>query len=233
MNILAIGAHSDDIEILCGGTLALYAKQGHKIYMYNATDGDKGGLEKDSEQIRKERKSEAINSSKIIGAIYLEPNFHDTEIEINLKNRLLIIDLIRSCEPDVILTHSPQDYHIDHINISKLVFEASYLVGVPKLKTKNRALAKLPMLYYFDTVGGLNFNPTEYVDISEVMDVKIEMLKQHKSQLKFAKDYANTDFIDMTKICSRFRGYQCGVEYAEAFMQSVASTKASVTRVLP
>ncbi|GAH86733.1 unnamed protein product, partial [marine sediment metagenome] len=81
--------------------------------------------------------------------------------------------------------------------------------------------------------GGIDFNPTEYVDISEVMDQKIKMLKQHKSQLKFVKDLSNIDLIEMTEVCSKFRGYQCNAKYAEGYIQSIVWPRNSTSRVLP
>ena len=179
MNILAIGAHPDDLEILCGGTLTAYAKSGNNVFMYYATDGDKGGLEGTKEEIRELRKKEAMASATVIGANSFGGDFHDTEITLNLENRLIIVDIIRYCDPNIIITHYPGDYHTDHTNLSKLVFEASYIAGIPKLETKHKATKNFPTLFYMDTVCGIGFEPKEYVDISDFFEVKVDNLRDN------------------------------------------------------
>ena len=233
MNVLAMGAHPDDIELLCGGTLALYSKLGNKIYMYHASNGDKGGFDKSNKEIEETRSKEAINSAKVINAVSIGGDFRDGEVIANLENRLLIIDVIRKCDPDIIFTHYPNDYHTDHNNLSKLVFEASYMASIPNLKTKYRAMKKIPRVYYIDTVCGIGFEPKEYVDVSDVIDLKLQMMRQHKSQLEFVKKLSNVDFIDMLEVSARYRGYQCNVNYAEGFIESIVWPKGSTERVLP
>jgi LmbE family N-acetylglucosaminyl deacetylase len=84
-----------------------------------------------------------------------------------------------------------------------------------------------------DSLAGVNFQPTEYVDISDVIDLKIEMLECHESQLKWMRDHDGIDFADMVRTCSRYRGYQCGVEYAEGFTQCRVYLKGTAKRLLP
>lgn len=232
-NILAIGAHPDDLEISCSGTLAAYAKNGNNVFMYYATDGDKGGIEKTKDEIREIRKKESSASAKVIGASSFGGDFHDTEIAVNLVNRLIIIDVIRQCNPDIVITHFPGDYHTDHINLSRLVFEASYIAGIPKLETKHKATKNFPHLFYMDTICGIGFEPKEYVDISDFFEIKIEMMKKHKSQLNFINDISGIDFLDMIEICSRFRGYQCNTKYAEGFIECAAWPRGATKRLLP
>jgi len=235
MNILAIGAHPDDNEMFCAGTLALYSKLGHKVYMYHATDGDKGGMgNRTCEEIRKERRESSINAAKIINAVSLGGDFDDGEIVVDLKSRLIITDVIRKCNPDVIFTHYPLDYHTDHINISKLVFEASFMASIQKLKTKYKALNKFPILYYFDTVCGIDFIPKDYVDISKVMSLKLKMYSLHKSTLNFNKElHDGIDLMDMVEVTSKYRGYQCNTKYAEGFIQKIVWSVGSTKRILP
>ena len=81
--------------------------------------------------------------------------------------------------------------------------------------------------------GGFKSNPTEYVDITNEIDLKIEMLKCHKSQIDWLNDHDGTDSIDQIKLVAKFRGMQCGVEYAEAFTQCQAYLKGTTKRLLP
>ena len=84
-----------------------------------------------------------------------------------------------------------------------------------------------------DTLAGLNFQPTEYVDITDELELKLEMLECHESQLKWMRDHDNIDFAEFVRTCSRFRGLQCGVQYAEAFTQAYAWPKVKPVRLLP
>ncbi len=233
LSVLAIGAHPDDIEILCGGTLGRYAQAGHRVSMYHVTNGEKGAIGRDPAVVMAERRHEAIEAASVIGATSIGGDVKDAEVVVDLETRLKVLDVIRSCRADVVLTCHPGDYHSDHSNVSRLVFEASYLTTIDNLVTQHEALTKIPRLYYFDTLGGVGFEPTEYVDISSVIETKLEMMRRHASQLKFVQEHEQVDFLDMIKIVSRFRGYQCGVQYAEGFIERMAWPRESTVRILP
>src|SRR5262245_38629214 len=105
MNILAIGAHPDDIEILCAGTLARYAQQGHTLFMAVFTCGDMGDLNTPPAQLAATRKAEAQASAAILKAKFLWGGVTDELVFPNEEQRRLMIDLLRQADPDVILTH--------------------------------------------------------------------------------------------------------------------------------
>ena len=128
----------------------------------------------------------------------------------------------------------------DHTAVSRLVFDASFTATLPnyhlsnsKFSTNSTLPAKLVPIYYMDTLAGVNFVPTEFVDISDVIDLKIRMLNCHESQLVWMREHDGIDFADMVKTCSRYRGYQCGVGYAEGFLQAQYYLKGAAQRLLP
>ena len=84
-----------------------------------------------------------------------------------------------------------------------------------------------------DNLGGNEFLPTEYVDITEEIDLKLEMLECHESQLKWMRDHDHIDFAEFVRTCSRFRGLQCGVKYAEGFRRYLAADRLTTKRMLP
>ena len=221
LNVLAVGAHPDDIELLCSGTLAKYSELGNKIFMYHTCNGDKGGFNKTTECIKAERDIEAKNSAKIIGAESFGGIFEDGDVFINDKSRKKMVEVIRNTKADVIITHHPNDYHTDHINTSKLVLEANYMSTIQNYVTDSIYLKKVPSVYYMETLGGINFIPEVYVDISQTMQIKKKMISAHKSQVIFLKEHSNLDIIDWIDICGRYRGYQCGAIYAECFTQRI------------
>ena len=82
-------------------------------------------------------------------------------------------------------------------------------------------------------VAGVNFNPTMFVDITKTIDLKLEMLNCHESQIVWMRDHDHIDFPDMVKTCSRYRGYQCGAEYAEGFKQCQVYLNGTTEKLLP
>jgi len=140
MKILGIGAHPDDLEILAGGTLAKYAKTGNEVVMAHVLNGDKGSFNIPSKKLAAMRKKEARESAKIIGAKSMGLNIPDGELFSDLKTRKIMMDLIRSVRPDVIITHSPNDYYSDHNATSEIVCGASFLAAAPLSRRGTRQI---------------------------------------------------------------------------------------------
>ncbi len=241
MNVLAIGCHPDDIEIACAGTIAKYVQAGHKVIVCHASTGNLGHVIIPPNELTIIRANEAKAAGALAGVEVICAGFDDLEIyDNNREARDKMVDVIKYAQPDVIITHDPNDYMPDHTAVSKLVFDASftatlpnYELSNPKFSTKDTPPAKLVPIYYMDTLAGVNFNPTEFVDVSDVIDLKLEMLECHKSQLVWMREHDNIDFADMVKTCSRYRGYQCGVDYAEGFRQCQVYLKGTAKRMLP
>lgn len=232
MNVLAIGCHPDDIEISCSGTLAKCVKRGDKVTVCHVANGNMGHEIISPEELREIRANEAKSAGALAGieVVTLDigdllPNGCSTE------QRDMVVELIKKVQPDFIITHSPTDYMPDHREVSKLVFDASFAASVPHYGAPGKA-AVVP-IYYMDNLAGMNFNPTEYVDISDEIELKINMLECHESQLKWMRDHDKIDFAEFVRTCSRFRGIQCGVQYAEAFCQELVWPKVLPKRLLP
>jgi len=234
MNILAIGAHPDDLEISCGGTLIRYAKEGHKVSMCVISCGDMGHAKIVPEELVKIRLKESKDSAKIIGADFYSLQSYDGFIESSNKElRQRLIEIIRQTEPDVIISHNPDDYMRDHIQAGALVYDASFISTFPHLITQAGYTKSLPPVFYMDTLAGVGFIPAEYVDISEVIEQKLEALACHESQIKWMRDHDGIDFIDFVRICNKYRGLQASVPYAEGFRQYAGWPRIRTSRLLP
>lgn len=233
MRILAVGAHPDDLEILCAGTLARYVRQGHRVIMCHVTNGNKGHHRIAPRELARIRKKEAQAAAAILGAELIALGLPDAEVTADLATRKRFVDLIRRAKPDVILTHPPDDYAPDHVAVSQLVFDASYISTAPNLKTRHPAHALVAPVYYMDTVAGSNFQPEEYVDITGTLAVKRRMLSQHKSQLEWLGKDGQLNLMELIETVARFRGFQAGVKYAEAFRKLRAWPRETVRRLLP
>ena len=232
MNVLAIGCHPDDMEISCSGTLAKCVKRGDKVTVCHVANGNLGHEIISPDELRVMRREEARSAGKLAGIEVVTLDIGDLlPNAANIEHRDMVVELIRKVQPDFIITHSPTDYMPDHREVSKLVFDASFAASVPQYGKGGKA-AVTP-IYYMDNLAGLNFNPTEYVDITDEIDLKIDMLECHVSQLKWMRDHDHIDFAEFVRSCSRFRGLQCGVQYAEAFSQEMVWPKVTTRRLLP
>ena len=234
MNVLAIGAHPDDIEIACSGTLAKCVKRGDKVIVCHASTGNLGHVIIPPDELTKIRAEEARRAGALAGIEVIGGMFNDLDIyDNNKKARDLMVDVIKYAQPDFIITHNPDDYMPDHTAVSRLVFDASFTATLPNYKSAQPNAANLVPIYYMDTLAGVNFNPTEFVDITEEIDLKIQMLNCHESQIVWMRDHDGIDFADMVRTCSRYRGYQCGADYAEAFRSCNVYLKGTTKRLLP
>ena len=234
MKVLAVGAHPDDLEILCGGTLARFAQDGHEVVMCHVSRGDRGSFVHTSEEISRIRSEEAGRAAEICGAEATTLGQSDGDVNAaDPKQRRLMIDLVRETRPDLIVTHHPGDYMGDHNETSKLVFDCSYHATLPLLETTKPNYRNVTPIYYTDTLMGLGFQPTEYVDVSAVIDTKTAMLEAHQSQLTWLRDHDGVDVVEQMRTVSRFRGLQCGVEYAEGFVPCLTWLRPTTSRLLP
>lgn len=195
MNILAIGAHPDDLEYGCGGTLIKYAQRGHNIYLYIATKGELGG-DPDLRQKEQEKAAGIIGVKTIIWGDY-----QDTEIP---HNRAPIRDIEKAMgevKPDFIFTHFWDDTHQDHRTLSRCTLSATRYV-------KN--------FLFYETPTTQSFAPNVYVDIGEVIEEKKRLLEAHASQIA-RTNIEGLNIVECAESASMFRGVQGRVKCAEAF----------------
>ena len=233
LRVLAVGAHPDDVEILCAGTLAKYAAAGHEVFIGVATDGAAGHAEIPPKELREIRKREATAAAEVIGAqirFLGEPDewlFHDP------PTREKFIELVRWADPQVIITHNPDDYHPDHRACSDLVFAASFLSTLPHIMPEIQAQKSIAALFYMDSLAGVGLTPEFYVDITDTYETKIEMLSKHESQVTWLRDHDGIDVFQFVQTVARRRGLECGVQYAEGFRAAWVWPRVHPKRLLP
>ncbi len=212
MKVLGIGAHPDDIEIFMYGLLFIYKKEGHEVYTMIATDGAKGGVA-EGKKLAEKRANEAISGLKNLSSpVFL--NLPDGELGSELEHRKIIKENILKIMPDLIITHSENDYHADHKTLS--------------LITKAAVSHYIPILYC-DTLMGINFNPNYYVDITDYYELKKEAILKHKTQ--------NPDrFVDLFELMNSYRAAQCNApkgSYAEAYSFISSFPFSDIREILP
>jgi len=228
--ILAIMAHPDDIEFVCAGTLILLRNAGCHITMINVANGDCGSMDTPPEKIAVIRDAEAKTSAALIGADHACVGLHDLRVFRTEETQALVTEAVRRANPDIVFTHPPSDYMSDHEVTSLLARDACFIGPMPNYKTgaKNPApvLAHPPYLYYGDRIRAIDSDgrmtdAAFYVDITSVIDKKVEMLCCHASQRDWLRRQHDVDeYVEMLKAWNAARGKEVGVKYAEAFRQS-------------
>ena len=177
LNIIVIGAHPDDCDVVAGGTAILYSKLGHRVKFVSMTNGDAGHQSMGGGVLAKRRMLEAQEAGKRFGVEYFVMDNHDGELMPTLENRLKIIREIRNWKADIVITHPLDDYHPDHRYTSILVQDASYMVIVPNVAPDTPPLKKNPVFLY----PGFS-SPEIAVDIDAVFDQKVYATSAHESQ---------------------------------------------------
>jgi LmbE family N-acetylglucosaminyl deacetylase len=198
VNVLAIGAHPDDIEYGCGGTLTKYAQKGHAIHLFIASEGGRGGDPR-------ERRREQEESAMILGARdVFWGGYDDTEVPLNRDLIVHLEDVIRDVSPAMIFVNFPDDTHQDHRNLAQCATSATRYV---------------PNFLFYEVPSTQNFAPNCYTDIAKVLDKKLAALEAHRSQVA-KTNIEDLSILELAVSSANFRGIQARVKYAEAF-QSV------------
>lgn len=226
---LAFFAHPDDAEFLCAGTLTLLSHNGWQTDIATMTAGDGGSAELSPEAIAQLRLAEAARSAALLGGIHHCLFERDLTIAYDAPTLRKVTEVIRQVKPDVVFTHSPTDYLVDHEMTSLLVRAACFNASVPNFKTETEqpapATAAVPFLYYADALEGRDIYgqpvpPGFYIDISATIQSKEQMLACHASQREWLrKQHGMDQYLNAMKEWSAHRGAEAGVSYAEAFRQ--------------
>jgi LmbE family N-acetylglucosaminyl deacetylase len=162
MNVLAIGAHPDDIEYGCGGTLALYAQKGHDVVLFVASDGSHGG-------VADVRGGEQRDAALALGAREVVwGGFPDTEVPLSRELIAALEAVIRRVHPTMIFVNSPDDTHQDHRNLAQAAVSATRYV---------------PNFLFYEVPSTQNFTPNCYTNVDKVLDLKLAALEAHRSQV--------------------------------------------------
>ncbi len=222
LDILAFGAHPDDIELSCAGTLALHASIGDKVGIIDFTEGEMG-----TRGTPELRNTEAQNSAEILGLEIRENlRFADSFFVNDKEHKLKVVQKIRQYKPDIIITNAINDRHPDHARASELSKDAIFLSGLKKVETLdpegNSQDSWRPrlVLHY---IQSLPITPDFLVDVSDVWETKMKAVRAFESQFynpgsSEPETYISSPgFIKMIEARAMEFGHIIGVNYAEGF----------------
>jgi len=235
MRVLAVGCHPDDLEINAFGTLARCVQRGDEVIICGVANGSGGSMVLSPAESAALRIREATAAAEVIGAKdYI--NLGVDDLMIDARDQGLIdkmIDVIRMAKPDMIITQSPNDYQRDHNEVHDLVFNASFMATIPNYVTQYPVHPIVAPLFFMEPSSGDHFTPTDYVDITAVIEKKMEALACHASQVDWLKAHVGKDLLTATRAASMYRGKLCGVPYAEGFHRSNDALRMTPFRLLP
>lgn len=227
--VLSILAHPDDAEFLCAGTLARLAReQGWSVHIATMTPGDCGSAELPSDAISAIRRAEGARAAALLGGTYHCLEERDLLIAYTEPALERVTRLVRAVRPQIVFTHSPADYLLDHEMTSTLVRAAAFAAPVPNFcrdRGHAPALEHIPHLYYCDPIEGKDLFgrpvPAGFgIDIERVMDLKAEMLSCHASQREWLlKHHGMDQYLHAMRDWAAKRGREYGVAHAEGFRQ--------------
>ena len=222
VDILAIAAHPDDVELGCAGTIISHIKKGYTAAVVDLTHGELG-----TRGTPEERLKEADDAAKVMGLsgrenLGLRDGFFENDEETQLK----VIQIIRKYQPTIVLTNSEYDRHPDHGRGAKLVEDSFFKAGLRMIKTVDEngieQKAHRPKHLYF-MIQSIPTEPSFIVDISDSHPEKLEAIRQYKSQFfdpnsKEPETYiSNPSFMNMVESRAVELGHRIQVEYGEGF----------------
>ena len=203
-NILAVGAHADDVEIGCGGTIALHSKIGDNVYMLVIAESYYSNYDGRVIRSREEGDIEERKAAKILGSKLINLGFETKKVPYSVELIEKINEIIDRYKIGTVYTHWYHDTHQDHRRTTQSVVSAARYV--PNI-----------LMYEPEYPAGrsyLGFRNQFYVDISSTIEIKMEALRQHKSQVeKFGNNY----FLEAVEARARHNGYEIQSKYAECY----------------
>ena len=201
MKILAIGAHFDDVELGCGGSLLKWKAQGHRIAVFVATRS--GYRDAKGRVVRTDRvaRSEGVKAAKVLGARLYEGGFPTFEIKFAEPLNHKILAVLGEVNPDLVLTHWTGDTHHDHRELARATLHCCRHVRRVLLYRSN----------WYES--GTRFKPRFYLDISSTLEKKIRLIRLHKSEFSRTRG----DWEKFVRAEASLAGLKAGCDYAERF----------------
>ncbi|HEX7252555.1 MAG TPA: bacillithiol biosynthesis deacetylase BshB1 [Thermoanaerobaculia bacterium] len=217
VDVLALSAHADDIELTCGGTLIVLKDRGHSFGIVDLTRGEMG-----TRGTAEIRAREAKRASEILGASFREIlDYGDGGLRVNRENELALIDVIRRERPRLILAPYPEDRHPDHRRAGEIITDAAYYAGLRKIETRFAAHRPQQTIYFSTAfVHAPNF----VVDVTSAMERRFDAIRAYKSQFhdpasaEPATLLSQASFLKSIEARARYFGWMIGTEFGEGFV---------------
>ncbi|MEM6327473.1 MAG: bacillithiol biosynthesis deacetylase BshB1 [Bacteroidota bacterium] len=222
LDVLALAAHPDDVELCAGGTMCVLAEQGYRTGIVDFTRGELG-----TRGTPETRTTEAARASEILSLASRDNlGLADGAIENTPETRRALIRLVRRYRPQIMLINAPEDRHPDHPAAARFATDALFYAGLAKIETEDDGQAQEPwrpahVLHYMQSIP---FEPTLVVDVSAVWERRMEALLAYRSQFYTGDDsgpqtfISNPAFLEWVEARARTYGYRIGATYGEPLL---------------
>lgn len=219
LDVLAFGAHPDDVEIMCAGTLVKLAQEGYKVGMISLTGGESGSRGTPQDRKKEFTTATAIMSLKT-GDILDIP---DGQVRVSEANKIKVIKKLRQYRPKIVMAPHWETRHPDHSQCSFLIRQAVFASGLKNLNTGQQHYRPKNLFYYMELY---DFTPSFIIDISETFEIKLQAIRAHQSQFYNPNEnnkeqeqtfISSPEFFDYIRIRAQYWGHKMGVAYGEPF----------------
>lgn len=217
LDVLAFGAHRDDVELTCAGTMIKLADMGYRTGIVDLTAGEMGTRGSVEERAKESEEAAIIMKVKIRENLYIP----DANIVVNDENKLKVVTVIRKYRPKIILLPYWRDRHPDHAHTGQLVFESAFLAGLPKYAPEMPKHRTKKLFFY---MCHFQFEPSFIVDVTEQHERKMQAILAYKSQI-YNPSYpgeetyiSSPEYLESIEFRSRYYGWLIGKKYGEPFL---------------
>jgi len=221
VDILAIGVHPDDVELSCSGTLLKHIAKGYTVGLCDLTRGELGSRGTPELRLKEAEHARASMGAEFRINLHMEDGF----MKATKENTLQLIEVIRYCQPEIVLANAIEDRHPDHGRAARFIKEACFYSGLIKIETTYNNLQQEPWrpkaVYHY--IQDRNIKADFVVDVSDFIDRKMNLIMEFKSQF-FSENMdgpqtpiSSKSFLEFIRAKNKAYGRDIGVNYAEAF----------------
>ena len=233
MRVIAIAARPGDAEFAIGGTLARHRKRGDDVTIVTVGNGNSALDEVPPRELAARRRAESESAAERLGVDLVWMDHSDFAVQSDAVTRLIVVELLRACKPDLLLAPAPLGNVLDAKGAWDLARAAAEMAAAPNVLCEGEPLLQPPALLAYERAWSAGFTPTEFVDVTETLEAKHHALDAHASLAASLRESHGVELGEAAETVAAYRGLQAGVAFAEAFKCDARLGPLPARRLLP
>ena len=233
MRVIAIAARPGDVEFAVGGTLARHRKRGDDVTIVTVGNGNSALDEVPPRELAARRRAESESAAERLGVDLVWMDHSDFAVQSDAVTRLIVVELLRACKPDLLLAPAPLGNVLDAKGAWDLALAAAEMAAAPNVLCEGEPLLQPPALLAYERAWSAGFTPTEFVDVTETLEAKHHALDAHASLAALLRQSHGVELGEAAETVAAYRGLQAGVAFAEAFRCDARLGPLPARRLLP
>ena len=233
MRVIAIAARPGDAEFAIGGTLARHRKRGDDVTIVTVGNGNSALDEVPPRELAARRRAESESAAERLGVDLVWMDHSDFAVQSDAVTRLVVVELLRACKPDLLLAPAPLGNVLDAKGAWDLARAAAEMAAAPNVLCEGEPLLQPPALLAYERAWSAGFTPTEFVDVTETLEAKHHALDAHASLAASLRESHGVELGEAAETVAAYRGLQAGVAFAEAFRCDARLGPLPARRLLP